>query len=104
MSAKDVLVKARALLAQPGAWTKGWFARTADGSDVEWDHPEATCWCASGAILKCGGSPGDGVHFRVYNELCGGQSMYRLHEINDMQDDVGPILRAFDRAIERCAA
>jgi len=45
-----IMQKARDLLADPDKWTKGSFARTAEGDRVGFSDPEATCWCLMGAL------------------------------------------------------
>lgn len=34
-------------------WTKNELARTAEGSPVHANHPEASSWCLLGMALKC---------------------------------------------------
>src|SRR5690242_7058396 len=48
------VLRAARELVQRG-WTQGWYARDKTGRAVGWDHPEASCWCASGAIYKAVG-------------------------------------------------
>ena len=52
MSTKEILVAARARLADPAHWTKGCFARDTEGLSVNKDDDKAVCWCLAGAILK----------------------------------------------------
>lgn len=49
---KEVLIEARALIADPARWTQGEFARTADGRILDGYCEGAVCWCALGAIRK----------------------------------------------------
>lgn len=48
----EILFAAADLIAKPGAWTQGAFARTSNGTQVGSTHPEAVCWCAAGAINR----------------------------------------------------
>lgn len=48
----QVLITARAILASPSSWTKGEVARTEDGRPTWVDDPQATCFCAIGAIRR----------------------------------------------------
>lgn len=57
MTPADVLERAAALIEQPGKWTQGAFARAANGNPIGPLSPNATCWCAYGAI---GRATGDG--------------------------------------------
>lgn len=47
----EILIAARAKIAEPERWTKGTFSRNAEGEPcaVDWG-PAAVCWCALGAI------------------------------------------------------
>jgi hypothetical protein len=49
---KQVLINARALIADPAHWTRGTIARTANGRKVEWHDQSATKWCAMGAMYR----------------------------------------------------
>ena len=49
---KQVLINARALIADPAHWTRGKIARTANGRKVEWHDQSATKWCAMGAMYR----------------------------------------------------
>ena len=35
----------------PQHWTKGSFAKAADGRVVPVGHPDACCWCPVGAVM-----------------------------------------------------
>jgi hypothetical protein len=49
---KQVLLDARALIADPARWTRSYLARNAAGHPVHWCDPSATTWCAMGAIYR----------------------------------------------------
>ena len=49
---KQVLINARALIADPTHWTRSTIARTANGRKVEWHDQAATKWCAMGAMYR----------------------------------------------------
>lgn len=52
-TASDILQKARELISKPEAWTKGSFARDAEGRTVrDINDDRATCWCLLGAVSK----------------------------------------------------
>lgn len=50
--------RVKRLLDSPYKWTKGADARTKDGDSVVQSHPDAVCWCLSGAIMHCYGPDG----------------------------------------------
>ena len=52
MKPSELLIKAKAVIADPKHWTKGWYAHNAEGQDVEPAEPDAVCWCSLGAIVK----------------------------------------------------
>ncbi len=47
-----VLMDARAIIAKPGAWTQGHYARDANGEACGTMSATATCFCAGGAMLR----------------------------------------------------
>jgi hypothetical protein len=49
---KQVLINARALIAEPARWTNGTLACDAEGQRVAWHDPFAAKWCAHGAIYR----------------------------------------------------
>ena len=49
---KQVLIKARALIADPAHWTRNFLACNAAGHPIHWCDPSATRWCAMGAIYR----------------------------------------------------
>ena len=50
LTAHDLLIEARALIAKPEAWTQGTGARDANGEPIGVEHQGAVYWCATGAI------------------------------------------------------
>jgi hypothetical protein len=49
---KQILINARALIADPAHWSSGRLATAADGGQVDPCDPSATRWCAVGAIHR----------------------------------------------------
>lgn len=62
-------MKVRELLSSPDKWTQDFGARGADGLSIEWDSPEATCWCLIGAIVKCYPTRFEQVRDRIKKHL-----------------------------------
>jgi hypothetical protein len=52
LSVADVLDRAADLIEPEGAWSNDDVARTATGEETHASDPEATCWCALGAIWR----------------------------------------------------
>ncbi len=95
-SVRDVLVKARELIATPDRWTKGAFARTEAGAIVPPDRPVAACWCAIGALRRVTGDTG---YRGAFVELQSAAD-YDLPHWNDAPERThDEVLAAFDRAI-----
>ena len=47
-------MKVRELLIDESKWTRGSFAKDKTNTrSVEWDSPEAACFCLEGALIKC---------------------------------------------------
>lgn len=74
---KQVLISARALIADPARWTTGALARDADGSQVEWNGQSASKWCATGAIYRA-----------VYDLVAGAKEAERIG--NDIAESFRP--------------
>ena len=51
----DVLTSAADLIAKPGAWTQGAWARTATGRAASPFADNATCFCLRGALVRVKG-------------------------------------------------
>jgi hypothetical protein len=49
---KQVLIYARALIADPKHWTRSFLGCTEAGHPVAWYDPSAAKWCAMGAIYR----------------------------------------------------
>jgi hypothetical protein len=98
----EILKEARALLAQPGAWTKGAYARDVEGTYVSPDNPAAVCFCAVGAIHHAGG--GGNVLASQALKLELPKRYSDITHANDSYKTVKPVLALFDRAIAHLEA
>ena len=47
-----IIRRARAMVASPSKWTRGAFARDENGMVVQPASPDATSFCAAGAIMR----------------------------------------------------
>ncbi len=105
MTPKEILINARALIADPENWIHGELAKNNQGQTVNVSAPDATCFCTAGALIKaCGGYPDDAHHeaLSVISSVVGGDYGLRLYEaIYDFNDSAShaEVLEAFDRAI-----
>lgn len=50
MKTSELLERAKALIEDEAHWTKGTYARAADGKSMEYCNPDACSFCAEGAI------------------------------------------------------
>jgi hypothetical protein len=102
---KQVLINARALIADPAHWTSCTLARTADDHVVEWYDRSVTKWCAQGAIYRAAydlvGDQNEAT--RIGNEVA--KNIYRpswrfvsLPNVNDRQGHAA-VLAVFDKAV-----
>jgi hypothetical protein len=103
---KQVLINARALIADPAHWTRGTIARTANGRKVEWHDQSATKWCAMGAMYRAAydlvGDQKQAV--RIGNDLANSIRPRRwlrggLPLINDARGHT-VVLAVFDKALQ----
>jgi hypothetical protein len=103
---KQVLINARALIADPQHWARGVLAQTADGRPIAWYQSSADRWCAVGAInraaydllgdLNKARRIGKEVASIVYPHRWFG---WALPDINDAQGHTA-VLALFDKALE----
>lgn len=81
-------LKAWELLSKPEKWTTGDYAKDAHGSYVGTSDPQAVCFCALGAILRCY-KDDDTKRREVSNQL--GEHLYKqgFVSIAAWNDEVG---------------
>jgi hypothetical protein len=103
---KQVLINARALIADPAHWTRGVLACNANGRKVQWHDQSATKWCAMGAIYRAAydivRDPQEAT--RIGNELAKNACPNRwfrggLPSINDRRGHAA-VLKLFDKALQ----
>jgi hypothetical protein len=101
----QVLINARALIAERAHWTTGTLACTANGRRVAWHDQSATKWCALGAIYRAAydlvGDPKEAM--RIGNGVARSISRTRwfggrLPIMNDTRGHAA-VLAAFDKAL-----
>lgn len=103
MTTKEILIAARAKIADPRAWTKGAAARTAGGSPVNPIDDRACSWCILGAldaVDRVEGPHRMDVVAALRREIppCAGDRF--VHNYNDAAaTEHADVLALFDRAI-----
>jgi hypothetical protein len=107
MSALEVLQKARELIAKPGGWTQGAYARTADGFLISERNDNASCFCSVGAVSRSSdisediGSAFDFLH----NAMPPRFTAAGIIGFNDSPDTTqADVVALFDRAIKLAEA
>lgn len=104
MTPKEVLIAARALISDPGKWTRGDYAIDKDGKTVSVLSQDATCWCALGAIRKAGHYYCDRNEPALFLERAiFGEKIDFIDVFNDSHTHE-EVIAAFDRAIELASA
>ena len=102
---KQVLIDARALIADPARWTMWMLASTERGRPVAWHDRSARRWCAVGAIHRAAldliGNRSQAV--RIANEVIAGIAPLAsvrgsLPAVNDAEGHAAVIV-LFDRAL-----
>lgn len=97
---KDILIQARALIADRKHWTRNAAARDAHGHPTVASDPRATRFCATGALKRI--EPNQLMRWRALDLLEGdAQSIVSIND-DPVKNGGGhkAVLAAYDRAIE----
>ena len=98
--AKDNLIAARELIADPAHWTTGTYARHKNGNSIGPEESNACQWCSIGALRKVMGSPAilcvTGSEGAALSEQMDG---FDIASFNDTRTHAA-VIAAWDRAIE----
>jgi hypothetical protein len=62
---RQVIERARALIAAPHTWTRGEFARDSFGAPVSWRSPKVARFCIWGALNRAASEMTSDEHLRV---------------------------------------
>lgn len=96
----EIIAAARELISDPKRWTRGAYARNEQGAACGARNPAAVCWCASGALIKCGGgAPFAGGISDALLELLKRECI--VHKNDD--EGHASVLAAFDRVLAAAA-
>ena len=103
MKPSELLTKAKAVIADPKHWAQGWYAKDADGEDVEVDALHAVCWCSLGALKKVAHEENtNGACFAAAGYLAVVSDEYGYSGVTDFNDNSSheAVMKAWDEAIE----
>lgn len=94
MTTLEILKAARELISVPERWTQGAAARHKNGNVIGWNTANASCWCSTGAVMKCGLHHADSALSLLAEVTSVGSVPY----YNDTHTHA-EVLAMFDRAI-----
>jgi hypothetical protein len=105
MKASQLLIQAKALIADPEHWTQGVYARVSkDGEGVSSNIPEATCFCSLGALHRLTKDPSTfksyGTAKRYLSKAMGHQSVGGFNDTHPHAE----VMMAWDDAIALAVA
>ena len=98
----EILKEARELVAK--GWTRGCSARDAKGDFVRPESPDATCWCAYGAVARATDDEATGK-WAIATRYLGDAVGYHVPAFNDAPGRTQvEVLAVFDAAIAKAKA
>jgi hypothetical protein len=104
---RQIVARARALIAAPHTWTQGEFAREALGRPVHWRSPEAARFCIWGALNRaaCEFTPNERVRVHLTDGAARALrgTLPSLSRLND-RGSHGDVLALIDRYLETSAS
>jgi hypothetical protein len=104
----ETLRAARQLITPPERWTTRTLARDAEGNSVRDTDPDATCWCAVGAIRHVLGLddnlPIPDAVWDPIDRVVRARRKSSIATINDYQGGHPAVLDVFDTAIAELEA
>jgi hypothetical protein len=101
MDTYEVLTNAQNLIRDPARWTKGQYAKDADGWVTDACHPDAHCWCSLGALDRC--TPDEETYMRARQYLGLAVKFKGVTTFNDSGTHAD-VMAMFDRARELARA
>ena len=107
MAKRDLMIKimkdARDVILEPGSWCVGFYAKDANGENVESNSPLACQWCSSGALRRAlRMNEFSSLHNIFYDivdilsEAMGGEDIITFNDSSSH----GEVLSAWDEAIK----
>ena len=107
MTPKEVLIKAKALIADRRNWIQGMEARAASGQPLPPEHPSACRFCSIGAVERVLAPLPAAEHYRVKEQTLNEIESHittsavigKLWRFNDSHTHEG-VMALFDKAIK----
>ena len=103
MKPSELLIKAKAVIADPKHWTQCWYAKDAEGKSVGPCKPDAVCWCSVGAIDKVAHEESTyAARFaatRYLSDVAAECGYIGIPDFNDSSSHEA-VMKAWDRAIK----
>ena len=91
----------KAIIADPGKWTREAMARDRRGDEVKPEDPEARCFCMVGALRRAAKTNTDfELGIRALRVACKGQSIFTFNDSHGHR----AVLKALNRAINAARA
>ena len=103
MKPSELLIKAKAVIADPKHWTQGWYAKDAKGQSTGPSTPDAVCWCSLGALKKVAHEENTySTRFAATEYLAVASDEWGYSGIPDFNDNSSHkvVMRAWDKAIK----
>jgi hypothetical protein len=97
ITARKILIAARAKIERPEAWTKGRYARDKNGEGTIPNSRHAVCWCAIGAVHAASPSDTAPALTQLNRFVPGGEATYTYNDFPETTH--AEILALYDRAI-----
>ena len=103
MKPSELLIKAKAVIADPKHWTQDWYAKDAEGQPVGPRKSYAVCWCSLGAFGKVAHEENTyAARFAAAGYLDVVVDEYGYSDVSDFNDNSSheTVMRAWDKAIK----
>lgn len=100
----EILIAAKAVIADPKHWTKGAIAKNSDGYSTYVSSETASCWCSVGAYYRVAEAIDETpIAITAFETLTRAATAFgRFLSVADMNDasDHATVMSVWDKAIE----
>ena len=103
MKPSELLIKAKAVIADPKHWTQDVYAKDAKGHHTGPSTPDAVCWCSLGALKKVAHEENaNGACFAATEYLAVVSDEFGCSSIPDLNDHSSheTVMKVWDKAIK----